>query len=661
MEMIIKSIYLRNIRTHRESFVDFVRGTNVIVGETGSGKSSIRYAIEFGLFGECGGVSREALITAGEKEGEIVLVIDCGGKSYSIKRVLERDDDGTIRSSAALMDSSGKIIETGVKKVNEAIEEITGCTGELFRLVNPLQGEVRNIIKLPPSERARLIDTILGIGRFRQAYDNMREILSPLKSKIDYLAGEVRAVEKILTNTGEIDHLKEKYSELRKALDDVVAQLRTLEEKKKLAEDYVNAQKRAAVLNQMIKNVVERINSASEEKKTILADLSVLKTRLGELNDNIAKKTVERDALTKELEEVKSHIVLLERNAASLSKMVDLLRSQAGELKTKRVCPVCFRSVSDEQIQHILSRVEEQLRKADGELTEHKNQLGLLISREKDVGTKLENVKNELAFLASTISSTSATINERERKLVDIDARLAESNRELANLKKELAEVQATLEKMGAISGSVLDDYAEKKVRYTEITKEMRDLEEKIRIIEQARKSKVLLEKLSCAYDELSVIRELIIEVVPLVRRWYLNILANEMNYLLPAVGHILRTSNILVTDDYMPVIERAGRRYPAVDLSGGESLLVTILFRLCLARLLSRRLAGAEMEAIILDEPVEMGLSDTAVSSLVDLLHAIKLPQLIIITYNQEIKKAADITYEVVLRLDGSSEVLRI
>ncbi len=47
----IESIKLTNWKTHKETFIRFDKGVNVIVGVMGAGKSSVMDAISFALFG----------------------------------------------------------------------------------------------------------------------------------------------------------------------------------------------------------------------------------------------------------------------------------------------------------------------------------------------------------------------------------------------------------------------------------------------------------------------------------------------------------------------------------------------------------------------------------------------------------------------------------
>ena len=47
----LNSLTLRNWRTHKETTLEFGKGTNVIIGVMGSGKSSVVNAISYSLFG----------------------------------------------------------------------------------------------------------------------------------------------------------------------------------------------------------------------------------------------------------------------------------------------------------------------------------------------------------------------------------------------------------------------------------------------------------------------------------------------------------------------------------------------------------------------------------------------------------------------------------
>ena len=88
--MIINYIYLKNIRSYKESKIFFPKGSTVLSGDIGSGKSSVLIALEFALFGfQSKRLSGSHLLRKGENEGivEISLIID--GKDFIIKRILK--------------------------------------------------------------------------------------------------------------------------------------------------------------------------------------------------------------------------------------------------------------------------------------------------------------------------------------------------------------------------------------------------------------------------------------------------------------------------------------------------------------------------------------------------------------------------------------------
>ena len=49
--MQLKKLKIRNIRSYKEGEIDFPEGSTLLMGDIGSGKTSILLAIEFALFG----------------------------------------------------------------------------------------------------------------------------------------------------------------------------------------------------------------------------------------------------------------------------------------------------------------------------------------------------------------------------------------------------------------------------------------------------------------------------------------------------------------------------------------------------------------------------------------------------------------------------------
>ena len=88
--MQILSITLKNIKSHRDRELYFVKGINVLSGVNGVGKSTIFEAIGYALFGVdardfVGNIDR--FITIGEKKGAIAVTFATDdGEKYRVSR-----------------------------------------------------------------------------------------------------------------------------------------------------------------------------------------------------------------------------------------------------------------------------------------------------------------------------------------------------------------------------------------------------------------------------------------------------------------------------------------------------------------------------------------------------------------------------------------------
>ena len=88
--MILKKIKLENIRSYESQEIEFPKGSILLSGDIGTGKTSVLLAIEFALFGLQPTQRGSSLLKNGKKEGRIVLELDIDGKSVVIERTLKK-------------------------------------------------------------------------------------------------------------------------------------------------------------------------------------------------------------------------------------------------------------------------------------------------------------------------------------------------------------------------------------------------------------------------------------------------------------------------------------------------------------------------------------------------------------------------------------------
>src|SRR3989344_1111203 len=112
----ITKVKLKNWRSHADSTLEFTPGTNALIGIMGSGKSSIMDAICFALFGTFPNLQSKKLKLddvimkkpSERSEAEVEVKIHLDGKTYSIKRIIERGKGTTfseIRSDGVVIES----------------------------------------------------------------------------------------------------------------------------------------------------------------------------------------------------------------------------------------------------------------------------------------------------------------------------------------------------------------------------------------------------------------------------------------------------------------------------------------------------------------------------------------------------------------------------
>ena len=97
----IRSLKLQGWKSHELTEFEFTRGTNVLVGIMGSGKSSVLQAITFALYGEVPEVRSRKLALSDMlmrkprrlERAVVELEFDVDDVIYKVERSLTRDDE----------------------------------------------------------------------------------------------------------------------------------------------------------------------------------------------------------------------------------------------------------------------------------------------------------------------------------------------------------------------------------------------------------------------------------------------------------------------------------------------------------------------------------------------------------------------------------------
>lgn len=183
----IKSIRLLNWRSHSDTSLQFRKGTNLLVGMMGAGKSSVLEAISFAFFGTFPALERRKLklddiVRLDEAVARVVLEFTWEGADYRIERTIERSRKGA--NSGAELYKGGAMIERGPAAVTAAARRITGVDYDLFtRAIYSEQNNIDYFLALAAGRRKEEMDNLLGLDRFEQARASLTTVIGRLAAR----------------------------------------------------------------------------------------------------------------------------------------------------------------------------------------------------------------------------------------------------------------------------------------------------------------------------------------------------------------------------------------------------------------------------------------------------------------------------------------------
>ena len=153
----IKSIHIKNVFKHKNTYVEFKEGVNYLTGANESGKTVILEMIAYGLFGTP--VLRSE--ASDYKNTEVTLTFSINNITY----IIERSKKTNLYKETLVGKSTKKeVIATSITAVNKQVVELLGYDSTVFYKTNfstQLDGHSHATAK--KSERIALINKINGI------------------------------------------------------------------------------------------------------------------------------------------------------------------------------------------------------------------------------------------------------------------------------------------------------------------------------------------------------------------------------------------------------------------------------------------------------------------------------------------------------------------
>ena len=596
MAEFIKNITLTNFRQHSHITINLDK-LNIIIGENGSGKTSILEAICYALYGTTSsGAYKKELLKYGTKTGEVALELTDGTK-------IIRD----FGNSAKMYNKEGKLLSD---KVGE-IESYFNISKEIF--TNILYGSQNDIygyfIKFNAKEKDfidllfnidNLTDAIYNkLGEFKRAIDqemtsliNMKNNQTIMKTYMtDSLARfNVTEIEQLKNMASEISQELVKLNDLKSKNDEIV----------KLNNDYTVACSTYTANMNFFKDFEQKIIGLEDRVKVNQKNLQdfiiqVQKTSNVEIDINNIQPFIDK------LNEASS----IDHYMKLVHQMVDFL-----------IMDIDVQSKTIEQCSNNLQFIKQNLN-AIGAIDQYRsyyqkiiNDLNNLINSVKMCIKEFEYNNSNIQKYKSLVESSEYNVNEAKTKLSNI-TQMDEDYTKLSHIHLEKQKIY-----------TMIETTYNNLISYQAQLQHLNIDESRYELLNKIKEKSLVVEKLFSRDGFVSYLRN------------------NLLKDIAVAIGESLEQFGFM---KLLPVSINGAtgaltfNDRPFRSLSGGEKTITAILLRIMYARILAPQM---KLNVLMLDEPTA-DLDSVRVSYLRDMLvriSSILNIQIICITHDESL-----------------------
>jgi exonuclease SbcC len=444
---------LRNFRQYKDQTIKFSKTLNLISGRNNAGKTSIFYAIAYGLFGAVDGFSNLRYLC---KFGEHDLGVECifkvqDGNFYKLQRVHKFGEKSTTTqfNLSRIEEHEEKIMissdfDHSVDDFNQKIIELIGFNKKYFDLVIFFkQGELLPILKGDKG-----IDLILGITTLNEIYKAIGERMGELMldfSQLVPIADEKRVLLQELKAAQEVYEMEVgSHHEYAKRLHALKASLELYTE--------LQIKEKSDAIDNTILDMLAREKESVEKRgvlKTIEAEfesgsIDVMRTAVDAVNVELADLAKEEEATRQDLDGINADTI---KKRVDHGRLKDLIEKRES-VKDVMECPLCGAPVSINKMQDQLSHYHDELANVEREL----ERLGVVAREKRDaiaaIAKQKDGLRKGLLEKQQDLKKREADEGRRSRMQDEIAALDKASKEKRAMFLKKINELKESVRKM---------------------------------------------------------------------------------------------------------------------------------------------------------------------------------------------------------------------
>lgn len=474
--MIIKSITLKNFKSHKNTTINFHNKHIIIFGDNGTGKTSIGEAVAWcltgaNLFGTENVTNK--LITMGKNEMSVTLIIEKDGKEYEITRSKKK--------------SEIEITVNGVKSTQiDLYTQFVQDKDIFFTIFNPLYftgltpRDAKTILykvlpEVPDEEVFKALSPEIAEALKKNGFSNantfiekQREILKEWEEGLLKSEGNIEVYRQIIeARIPEMKNFDEtKLKELEKQLLELQKNQNTEIEKELaiLREQYKNPPverpqlKDTSTLQKIKEQLVQEYKQIQQQIKNLKPQY-ITCTNCGHKIDITAK---EKQTLLTKLQETKEKGVkvaaelkaAIEENKKAKKEYEEIVNKYRKilEAKIKRLENALNANTNKEQIQQIMQQIE-RLRLEEREVISHNESVKALIRQKEEAKRRIKEAEADIKLAKEKINEAKTLIEYAKAfnaKKLELEA---------AEINRYLNKVSLQLWKIVQSTGEIKDDF----------------------------------------------------------------------------------------------------------------------------------------------------------------------------------------------------------
>jgi exonuclease SbcC len=665
--MKIKKIKLHNIRSYEEQEIEFPKGSILLSGDIGAGKTTILFSLEFALFGLQPGLVRgSTLLRHGADKGSVELEFELQGRSVIIKRGLERKKDSVSQSKGTII-IDGKEEELSPEELKARVLNLLGYPHDLLKKANFLyrftlytpQEEMKQILVEKADERLDVIRRIFDIEKYRDVINNSELIASKIRELIranEMQTADLEKKQEAMKNKQEekqqeqqrLEQLLPAWREAEKELqerkakvEELAAKLRAFNKTKEAAAGFEAELKANKGQGEYHGQQIDLLQKEFEKLEKEFAAEKI--TELEKIGPEIA-------AAKKEEESLRQKMLLSEKELASLEHEKKTAKQLIDKIVSLEKCPTCEQQVSNEHKKRISDSSELKINSTDSLIAEKMCILKTMNSELEDLKMRQEQLRQRERALLEIKAKLSQL--EEKRKLIAQHIQRKESLEEKITilnetLEKTRAEIQinASLESESEKALSALEELRarERRIAMEKVQREsqIKSFESQISVMEKEIKEK---EGIALEITRLKRISSWLAEhftlLISRIEKSIMLALNYEFNKMFEKwFAMLVDGTSVRIDESFSPIIEQQGYELEYNSLSGGERTAAALAYRLALNQTINSFMSRlATKSVLILDEPTD-GFSSEQLDKMREVMQELSAEQLILVSHESKIE----------------------